>query len=86
MSALGCQKLDLMSALGSIFNCCTALGKNLGVEPPVTLIKEVPQAHTARLGDYSFEFNLCTLPKVENRLRLATDKIQRNDYQDWQCR
>ena len=30
-------------ALGSISNCCTALGKNVNVGPlPVTLIKECP--------------------------------------------
>ena len=34
VSTLGCQKRDFVSTLGSIFNCCTALGKNLSVEPP----------------------------------------------------
>ena len=30
-------------ALGSIFNCCTALGKtSMSDPPPVTLIKECP--------------------------------------------
>ena len=31
-----------MSAPGSTFNCCTALGKNLNAGPPVTLIKDCP--------------------------------------------
>ena len=34
MSALGCQKLDFVSALGSIFNCFTTLGWHLSVGPP----------------------------------------------------
>ena len=41
---LGCQKWDFVSALRSIFNCCTAPGKNLSVGTPITLIKERPQA------------------------------------------
>ena len=35
-------KLDLMSALGSSFICCTALGKLLVSDPPVSLIIESP--------------------------------------------
>ena len=37
VSALGCQKGDFVSAPDKIFNCCTALGKNLSVGRHVTL-------------------------------------------------
>ena len=33
VSPLGCKQLDDMSTLGSNFQCCTALGKNLSVGP-----------------------------------------------------
>ena len=33
VSALGCQKWDFVSVLGSIFNCSTTEGKNLSVGP-----------------------------------------------------
>ena len=37
---VGYQVRFRVPALGGIFNCCTALGKNLCVEPPMILNKE----------------------------------------------
>ena len=42
VSALGRRKCDVVSTLGSNFNCYTALGKSHSVAPTVTLIKEGP--------------------------------------------
>ena len=39
-----------MFALGSIFNCCTALGKSSVSDPPVTSIKECPPPKVALIG------------------------------------
>ena len=80
-----------MFALGIIFNFYFALGKNLSVPPPVTLIKECPpgvvrrpckpntiQANGARVDPIQMELSCTGALPCERALKTAVLKGHRN--------